>query len=188
MKRRWIAAAVLVLLFLSVIALAGCGGDTGQAQEDMKIADATYDAVRARMDTLQANLTPMLAGATTGDFSTLTPDALNAASTDMAAIIAELPKVKAEYQRITELSGVEDYAAYAEAMMVTIDADIAALEAGKKIIDDLVPLIEAGNTAAVTQYFINNSAALTQANELASEAAGAYEDAQAIKTENNLEE
>jgi hypothetical protein len=186
MSKRFIAAAALVLLALSVFAAGGCGSNTAQAKKDMQAADKAYSAVKSQMDQLQATLTPMLAGATAGNFSTLTPAALKTASDDMSRIIAELPGVKAEYQKITSLTGVDDYVAYAKAMIVTVDADQAALTAGKKMIDDITPLVDAGNTAAVTQYFVNNAEALNKANDLGNAASKAYDAAQAIKTAKNL--
>lgn len=184
--KKLLALMVVLMLGISVAALAGCGGNTKQAQDLTTTADAAYAKVKTQLDNLQTQLTPMLGGALSGNFSTLTPTALAGATQAMDIILAQMPAVKADYKKVASLSGVPDYVDYANAMIKAIDANDAALTESKKFINSLIPLVQAGNTAGVTQFFAANAAELTKLQDLSTAATKAYEDAQAIKTEKNL--
>jgi len=184
--KRWMVVVLALALCAAAVAAVGCGGNTGQAKTDMQAADKAYALVKTQMDALGNSLTTVLGGAVSGNFSQLTPAVLQSATTDINKILAELPAVKAKYQKITALTGVPDYVAYAKAMIKTIDLDQASLTAGKKVITDITPMIQAGNTAAVTQYFQANAATLNTLQEQSAAASKAYTDAQNIKSSKNL--
>ena len=185
MKRLLVLVSVLVV-GLAVIAAAGCGGNTSQAKTDMKTADTAFAAVKTQMDALGTSLTTVLGGAVSGNFSALTPQVIDTAETTINGILAQIPKVKADYEKIAGLSGVPDYVAYADAMIKTLGLDAASLTAGKKLIDDIKPMVQAGNTAAISQYFQANAATISELQTQSAAADKAYADAQAIKSSKNL--
>jgi CHASE1-domain containing sensor protein len=185
MKKMFLLAMVL-LLGLSLVALAGCGGNTKQAQDLTKTADDAYAKIKTQLDSLQSQLTPVLGGAITGNVSGVTPTVLAGATTAMDAVLAQMPAVKADYQKVTALSGVPDYVSYADAMIKAIDASDAALTESKNFITSLIPLVQSGNTAGITQLLASNTAELNKLQELSNAASKAYDDAQAIKSDKNL--
>lgn len=182
--RKLLIGVIILTLGLAASGLIGCGGNTGQAKTDMKAADAAYDKVKKEMDSLQGTLTGVLGGAVTGNYSQLTTQTLDAAIASIDKVLVEMPKVKAEYEKLAGLSGVPDYTAYADAMIKAIDASMAALNEGKKVIEQLKPLVASGNTAAIAGVL--NTEELNKLQKLQEEATKAYEDAQAIKTEKKL--
>ena len=185
MKRVMVAALALALC-LAAVAAVGCGGNTSQAKKDMQAADKAYAAVKTQMDALGTQLTTVLGGAVSGNFSQLTPAVVATANASVTKILAELPPVKADYQKITALTGVPDYVAYANGMIKTIDLDQSSLTAGKKLIDDLTPLVAAGNTAAISAYFTANTQTLNTLQAQSTAASQAYTNAQNIKSGKNL--
>ena len=177
-------AFVLVVL---LVAAAGCSsGDTTTAKTDMKTADAAYAAVNKELTALGNMLTPILAGAVSGNFAALTPATLSAATAQITRIMAELPKVKADYVKITTLSGVPDYVSYANAMIKVVGLQETALTGAQKVINDLTPLVQTGNTAAITQYFVTNAATLNDLQSAQTAITTAESAAQSIKTSKNL--
>lgn len=184
--KKLLMASVVVLLVVALMAVAGCGGDTGKAKDQMKVADDAYNKVKTQMDELQNSLTAVLGGAVSGNFSALTPDVVKKADDGIKAVVAELPAVKAEYQKITTLKGVDDYVTYANDMIKTVDLDESVLKQGQQLVEAIAPMIQAGNTAGVTQYFTANSAQISKLQDQSAAASKAYDDAQAFKADKNL--
>jgi predicted RNA polymerase sigma factor len=71
-------------------------------------------------------------------------------------------------------------------MIKAIDANTSAIQGGKQIIAALTPLVAAGNTAGIQQYFTANATTLNNLQTLSNNASKAYEDAQTIKSSKNL--
>ena len=185
MKRVMVAALALALC-LAAVAAVGCGGNTSQAKTDMQTADKAYATVKTQMDALGNSLTTVLGGAVSGNFSQLTPQVLQSANAQISKILGELPAVKSDYQKIVALTGVPDYVSYANAMIKTLGLDESSLAAGQKLITDITPLVQAGNTAAVTQYFQANTATINTLQQQSTAATAAYTNAQNIKSSKNL--
>lgn len=185
MKRLLILTIILVI-GIGAMGLAGCGGNAAQAKTDMKAADAAYAKVKTELDSLQGTLTGVLGGAVTGNYAALTTQTLDAAVAAIDKVLAAMPAVKAEYEKLAALEGVPDYTEYANAMIKAIDANTAALEEGKKVIEQLKPLVAAGNTAGIAGVL--NQQEIAKLQTLGDDATKAYEDAQAIKAEKNLGE
>jgi predicted small secreted protein len=184
--KKWMVVVVAVALCAAVLAAVGCGGNTSQAKTDMQTADKAYATVKTQMDALGNSLTTVLGGAVSGNFSQLTPQVLQSANAQISKILGELPAVKSDYQKIVALTGVPDYVSYANAMIKTLGLDESSLAAGQKLITDITPLVQAGNTAAVTQYFQANTATINTLQQQSTAATAAYTNAQNIKSSKNL--
>jgi len=184
--KKLLVLLMVVALAAAVTGVAGCGGNTSQAQTATKAADAAYKVVNADLDNLQTMLTPILGGALSGNFSALTPAALSSATALVNKILAEMPAVKAQYQKVAAMSGVPDYTAYANAMIKAIDANTKAITMLKGLMAALTPLVAAGNAAGITAYFTTNSAVINELQTLSTQASDAYNQAQSIKTSKNL--
>ncbi len=182
-----LALVLVVVLGLAALAVVGCGGDTQQAQDYLKAADADYAASQKNTQELESILTPMLAGAMAGNYAVLTVAGLQQADAIIQKGLADLPGIREQYVKVDSLNGVEDYKQYADAMVKTVDADTAALKGIKSLLDSLMPVVQSGNQAAIAQWFQANSATVVQLQELQSELEKAYNEAQQIKKENNLE-
>lgn len=177
---------MVALLSLAAAGIIGCGGNTGQAKEDMKKADAAYSKLKKQLDELQATMTGVLGGAVMGNYAALTQQTLDTAMAAIDKVLAESPAVAKEYRTLAALEGVPDYTEYANAMIKAIEANDAALGAGRTAIGQIKPLVEAGNTAAIAGVL--NQAEIEKLQSLSDAATQAYEDAQAIKTEKKLGE
>jgi len=186
MKKLTVMTLALALVVVLVAAVGCSSGNTTTAKNDMKTADAAYAAVNKQLTSLQNLLTPILVGALSGNFAALTPAALSNATAEITKIMAELQKVKADYEKITTLTGVPDYVTYANAMVKVVGLQEAALTGAQKVLSDLTPLVQAGNTAAISQYFITNAQTLNNLQNAQTAITTAENAAKAIKTSKNL--
>ena len=184
--RKVLVVFIILLLGVAASGVVGCGGNTGQAKIDMKEADAAYDKLKKEMDGLQGTLTGVLGGAAMGNYSQLAPQVLDEAAASIEKVLSKMPGVKAGYEKLAGLSGVPDYSGYANAMIKAIDASTAALERGKKVIEQLKPILASGDTAALAGVL--NAEEINKLQKLQEDAVRAYADAQAIKTGKNLGE
>ncbi len=182
--RKLLVVLLILMLGVTVSVLAGCGGDTSTAKADLKQADADYNALNKDLTQLQSSLTTTIGGAVSGNYSAITPQIVQTADATISKALAEMPKIKAEYQKVDSLKGVSDYKSYADAMVKAVDANMAALQQGKQFIDGLTPIVS--NQAAVAQYFTTNGDALNNLQSVNNAASTAYQDAQTIKQDKNL--
>lgn len=182
--RKLLVVLLILMLGVTVSVLAGCGGDTSTAKADLKQADADYAALNTDLNKLQSDLTPALGGALSGNYAAVTPQVLQSADATIIKALTEMPKIKAEYQKVDSLKGVADYQAYADAMVKAIDANTKALNQAKQFIDGLIPI--ASNQAALAQYFQTNATAISTLQTLDNDATTAAQNAQSIKQDKNL--
>lgn len=186
--KKFLALFIVLGLGVTMLAAAGCGGgDTGQAKTDLKKADQAYAALEKELTTLQNTLTTTIGGAMSGNFSVVTPAALEQADKVITMALEELPKVKADYAAVRELEGVQDYKDYAKAMEAVLAAQEKAIKSGKQLIDSLTPVVASGDTAQIQQWFQANNSTLMQAQSTSAEVTKAYNEAQRIKSDKNLE-
>ncbi len=183
--RKLLVLMMVVLLGMTVSFIVGCGsGDTATAKQDLKQAEADYNTLNKDLTQLQGQLTTAIGGAFSGNYATVTPQVVQSAEASISKALAEMPKIKADYQKVDSLKGVADYQAYADAMVKAIDASSKALAEGKKFIDGLIPI--ASNQAAMPQYFQTNAAAITSLQTLENDATTASQKAQSIKQDKKL--
>jgi len=176
---------MVVLLGISILFVVGCGsGDTPKAQQYLKQADASWNAIDKQLNQLSQTLTTTLGGAFSGDYSSITAATLQPAVDTIDKALQEMPNVKAEYAKVDSLSGVEDYKAYADAMQKAIDSYSAAMTQVKQLLEGLIPL--AGNSAAIAQYVQQQSAQVTKIQEANNKADEQLKAAQQIKKDKNL--
>jgi outer membrane protein TolC len=91
--RKFLIVGMVLLLGVAAAGLAGCGGNTSQAKTDTKAADAAYAKVKTELDNLGNQLTSVLGGAISGNYSALTPAILAQATTGINQILADMPAV-----------------------------------------------------------------------------------------------
>lgn len=186
--KKLLALFLVLVMGVTVLALAGCGGgDTEQAKTDLREADQEYAALEEELTTLQTTLTTTIGGAMSGNFSVVTPEALQQADQAVTGALEKIPRIKESYARVDELDGVEDYNDYASAMQEVLTAQEKAIRSGKQLIDSLMPVVASGDTAQIQQWFQANNSALMEAQSTASEVDDAYREAQRIKSDNDLE-
>ncbi len=131
-----LAAAVL----LSALAAVGCGGDTGKAGAYMEEGDALSKKMRSLTGSAVFDAVALLAelGIQVSETGDIDPQAItDTASKQLNAIVANGEKAKIEYEKILDLSGVDDYKAYAEQRIKAIDSTIVVLESVDGLLDKL---------------------------------------------------
>jgi hypothetical protein len=126
MKRAVISGLVLLLVLVGATVTAGCGGgDTEQASEYMKQGDQLTYEIGSKTDDITAAWKTLR--------ETADPAAKAAAWEQVQSINGDvqvlLQKAKAEYGKIKELKGVEDYAKYAELKIKALNALDKSLKA-----------------------------------------------------------
>jgi len=104
----------------------------------------------------------------------------------MDNLIKQLETVKAQYAKVTTLSGVPDYVAYAKAMQKAIDADIAVINAAAALLQKLLPAIQAGDVNALNAAIQQNMGEITAVQTQVNNAEKALNQAQQIKSSKNL--
>lgn len=183
--RKLPALAMVVLLGVVLLAVAGCGsGDTKTAQEALKTAEAAYNNMNNNITQIQGALVPILGGVLVGEFSNVTAQNLQTADANIKSLVQQAPQVSALYAKVDALKGVEDYKAYADAMQKVITMSEQLLDQGATAIQALLPLV--GNITAIQQYFQANPNFLPQLQEASNSIIKAYNDAQQIKKDKNL--
>ncbi len=183
--RKLLALAMVVLLGVALLAVVGCGsGDTKTAQQDLKTADAAFTAWQNSLTQLTNALTATLGGALSGNYSAVTAESLNSANDTVTKALSELAPIKADYQKVDSLKGVDDYKAYADAMQKVCSTNEQLLKQGQALVQALLPLV--GDQAAISQWFTANSSMLTQMQDASNSATKAYNDAQQIKKDKNI--
>ncbi len=169
-----------------MFAIAGCGGDTGKAKQDMQAADAVFTPISQQLDQLQTTSQTVITQFLSGQSANVNPQQVEQAATQMNSLLAQLDKAEADYKKITLLSGVTDYVSYANAMIKAIEADKAVIKSGAALLQKILPGIQAGDVAAVNAAVTANMAEITAIQAQANEATKALEQAQQIKTSKKL--
>lgn len=184
--KRLLAVLLVVAMGVTLFGVVGCGGQAGQAKEYLKAADAAYATVQIDSKKLEGLLTPMLAGAMGGNYAAVAAQGLQEADAVIKSILEKLPMVSEDYQKLDDLSGVEDYQAYSDAMVKTIESDTEAIKGTKVLVDSLLPIAQAGNTAQIGQWFQANSSTIMELQGLQTAAEENSSAAQQVKKDKNL--
>ena len=165
--------------------------NTQQAKEYMDVADTTYSSVKAEVDSLMTALDTVVSKCST-DTITITDGEITffVSTTELAGVIQQADQVvgklqaaKAEYQKITSLTDVEDYAGYANAMIRVIDSNLATIEAGKGILNILMSEAQSSESGAGFNIKIGQEIEddWNNVEKLKNDAKTAYTNAQGIK-------
>ena len=175
-----------VVLATTMLSVAGCG-DTSKAQEYMKAGDdasielETYTKKAEKgIDEFLIELGVDLTVSDTPAFET----AVKAANEQIDSLIDATEKGDAEYKKILDLDGVEDYQKYANLRIKALDNTVVVLEGLKDLLNQLVKASAAGKslTDEMTTWTADNTdvvAALTKAIAY-------WADAATYKSNNNL--
>ena len=183
--RKLTALVMVVLLGVALLAAAGCGsGDTKTAQQDLRTAEAGYNNMSSGLTQIENAVAPIVGGALTGDYTSVTVQNIQAADTSIKSLARQAPQVSAQYAKVDGLKGVDDYKAYADAMQKVITMSEQLLNNGESAIQALLPLV--GNTTAIQQYFQANPNLIPQLQDEINSVNKAYNDAQQTKKDKNL--
>ena len=185
--KRFFVVVMAVLLGATMFALAGCSsGDTAKAQQATQTADAAFAPINQQLNTLQTQSTQLITQFMSGQAGTVGTEQITAAKNAMDSLVKQLETVKADYAKVTTLSGVPDYVAYAKAMEKAIDADIAVINSGAALLQKLLPAIQAGDVNALQAAIQANMGEITAIQTQANNAEKALNQATQIKTSKNL--
>lgn len=185
MKKLLIAALVAVFA-VSAFTLAGCGGDTDTARKYMKEADTAYEALDKQLSELASSSTALVTAALQGNVSAITPEDLTRLAGMVGTFEPEIAGVKDLYATIVPLKGVEDYVAYAKAMMKALDAESAMVAAGGAFLAQLEPYLKSGDVAGLSKKIEQSTAEIIKTQGMQTTTDEAYAAAKKIKKDKNL--
>lgn len=194
--KKALVVMLVAALSLSMLALAGCGekesADKAKAQEYMFAGDGYYDAFIENWETLSGSQMDTVMKALGGDTSVVSGEAGQKLAEEAEALMAEmednLSLAREQFESIGELSGVEDYAAYADLMLEAIASWEKALEASlalKPVLQTALNDLVAGKITGqdIQKMLLEGEEykAITEAQEAAEEKADEARDLQEEK-------
>ena len=128
-----------VVLATTMLSVAGCG-DTSKAQEYMKAGDDATVKLEGYTKKAESGLDEFLIELGVDLTMTDTPafeTAVKAANEQLDSLIAEAKKGKAEYEKILDLKGVDDYQKYANLRISALGNTVVVLEGLQGLLDQL---------------------------------------------------
>lgn len=130
MKRYFVITVALCLAIAMVVALPGCGGDTGKAKEYVNNAGEIIEDIQAETAEMEEQFNTIFTELSAGE---VTSSAKAEELADGLADAAEKPlktagEAKAELEKVASLEGVEEYKEYAELRTAVIDDIIELVE------------------------------------------------------------
>jgi len=197
MKKAVVILLVAVLSLAMLVFLGGCGGDADkeEAQSLMNSGDNYMSEMKLSTEELQSMQADLTAAAMGGDPSALTGEAGDAMQAQVEDILnsmeSSLESAQAEYEKILELEGVQDYKDYATKMLEAIDIYTEQLGYTRTLIGMLVESLT--SMAASGNFDLNNLMALmeseefTKIEELGTQGDELVEEAEQIKIDKKLE-
>lgn len=197
MKKAVVILLVAVLSLAMLVFLGGCGGDADkeEAQSLMNSGDNYMSEMKLSTEELQSMQADLTAAAMGGDPSALTGEAGDAMQAQVEDILnsmeSSLESAQAEYEKILELEGVQDYKDYATKMLEAIDIYTEQLGYTRTLIGMLVESLT--SMAASGNFDLNNLMALmeseefTKIEELGTQGDKLVEEAEQIKIDKKLE-
>ncbi len=133
--KRLITLMLAILIGLSGVSLLpGCGGTKGKAQASMKKGDEIVVVIEKDSETLVAKMDKTFLDLYKEINAGKTPDAgaFDKSSKEIIALAKEMldkaSKAKTEYENILRLTGVPQYAKYADLKIKVIDANVQGLK------------------------------------------------------------
>lgn len=186
--KKYLVVLLAVMLTAGCLGLLGCGGDTGKAKENMETADAAFAALEKKLDEMGKLSEELIGAAVTGNLAAITPEKVQRVSALVTEVAPEIEAVKADYQKILELKGVDDYAEYATTMIAALDAQAVSVKAGGELLAKLVPVLQSGDPAQISAAIKDNAAGIATVQDLSKATDMAFAAAKKIKTDKNLGE
>lgn len=179
--KKWISLVAVSLLILAVAAvLSGCGGDTKQAQEYMNKGDELVQKLQTDATAWQSGVSASMGSITDpAKFQTEVEKAKSAAA-DLGDTAEE---AKQEYEKIMDLSGVDDYKKYAEIQIEALDAFQEIVEKTGAFFDEVMSLVASNDLTAITSA---TTAYSEEVQELSNKISELDEEAQKLKADKNL--
>lgn len=184
--KKALVLALVAILAVSVLAVAGCG-EVDKAKEYMKEGDDLSIKLEDYTKQATESVTDLLIDL--GVDLTVTGDVdfdrvVEEADKQIGELVSSGEKAKAEYQKILDLDGVEDYKEYANYRIKAIDNTTSLLEKMKSLIDTLNAAAKEGKdlSEVAKEWSQENASALKDAVK----AAAYWIDAEKVKKEKNL--
>jgi hypothetical protein len=173
-------AFLVCLAFGAFVLAAGCGGDTGQAKQYMKTAEAYYDQVATDSQALAGKITAAFNGATD-------PAKMQAAvaklNTFLDSMEAKADKAKASYTKMKSLKGVSDYVKYAEMQIELMGLVKQATGQLRNVMGQIAAAVSAGDNTALATLQKDFEAGF---NKISSKISTLEQQASKFKSQKNL--
>lgn len=179
--KRFVTVCLVAVMLLAMLAfLAGCGGDSKQAKQDMQAGDK-----------LMAEVTSMgseMSGKVTQAFTDVSDPAKYAAAIEQVKgfanqLKAKATEAKAEYVKIKALKGVDDYVKYTDLMIIDIDSINELMTKMNEMLDKMNGAVTAGSVDQITALQEQFTKDMTNIQEKAQKA---EDEANKLKQDKNL--
>lgn len=184
--KKILIVAIVALICLGAVAVAGCGDDMAQATSYMEEGDALSAKMRAITNDAVFDAGTLLAelGIQISETGNVKPQTLtDTANKQIDSIIANGEKAKAEYEKILALKGVDAYKDYARQRMSAIDRTITVLEAVQGLFGEIG---DPNNKASISSTITDWTKASIGVAVDAVRAFSDWRSADKIKKDNNL--
>lgn len=186
----WLAASTLLLVFL--FSGSGCADQAGQARQSMEKGDAEISSCQiassALVDSIDAFIVDIDTSLTEGsgpDPETVRERA-SAVKSAASEFAAALDRSRSEFERILDLEGVDDYKAYADAMLGLIGVSRDGILDIGDYVDCTLSSVESGDFHA-TDWFKATGEIQKKMEELALETSNLEAQANSIKSDMGLD-
>ncbi|MBU4241524.1 MAG: hypothetical protein L6427_09795 [Actinomycetia bacterium] len=171
MKRYFVMVLALCLAIAMVVALPGCGGDTGKAKEYINNAYKLIEDIEANSDEMEEQFDTIFTELAGGEVtSSAKAEELADGLTDATEkSLKTASEAKAELEKVASLEGVEDYKEYALLRISVIDGIIELIEQTEKYLKDLAEILtaaEAGQPVDLAKVESDSMAFFTKVQEL----------------------
>ncbi len=180
MKRLSTVAVAGLLVLVLVAAVSGCGGDTKQAQEYTKEADALAKQVEDGVNAIPDKVSSAFA-------NVADPAQFAAGAEEITAFLEDVKKdadkAIAEFEKVESLNGVDDYKKYADLWTQILDIAKKTVDKMVAFIGQAVNLVNTGDAAGLTTL---QSSYDTDINDLIDQITSLEEEANQLKSDKNL--
>lgn len=194
MKRLFILIMAITLTVGLFAFLPGCGsgGDTAKAKEYMQSGDDILEEVRTDSEDFGEQFEELGEEMQSADMSSSDLDKSVSALEETAEdIINKADEAKSEYEKILDLSGVDDYQKYAKLAIDLIENNTTIMEESIGMMKDVVDFFaafEAGTATEADAESFQTALVETQENieELVDKSEELYEEMQTLQNDKNL--
>lgn len=199
MKRRLVPVIALFLIAALALTVFGCGGgsggdDTAKAKEYMEKADQMVEDIKTESEDIESKMEDSFpeisADASYDEVMAAFEQAMDALDEEMGKLEDQADEAEAEYKKIADLSGVDDYKEYASIRIEQIGIFKEIIDITKGLYEDLYEMMQkwATNPPAdpETEMFEFYSSFMDEASSLNAELEDLDDQAEDLKKEKDL--
>lgn len=153
MKRHVTVITIIIMISGCLIFLPGCGNDTEEAKKYMNAGDNIISNLQTNSETLVTQMTEIGNDLSNG---TITSSSQLETRTEeyeknTKDLVEQANKAKAEYKKILDLNGVDDYADYAKLGIDLIGTAVSFLEEMNQLLQETLDYLKKAESGTLTE-------------------------------------